>query len=180
MNDSSSELSSSLNSFNSLRLYSEINDDYIRCGYFEPFEKKGFTFADKLTLISLIIFFIIYITLISVFSNQVDLENKNDHRNIIITIIGLIFGFNLTYFIQNYIFREYEINIILLLILSILCVYIIVSYHLKSFFNINSKSYALYTQIVIPLLSTLYLLINYTIVKFTPLVSFKNYTIVLH
>jgi len=138
----------------------------IKCGYFEPIIKVGeFTFYDKINLIGIIVLGIIYISLISIYSSELNINLNNNKININISFIGLLLNLFLSSFITTYILREYEISINNLVVISVISFIIILVYYSKTYYNNNIDNFVHFSHIVFPLLSTLFFIIQYTWIK---------------
>jgi hypothetical protein len=140
----------------------------IKCGYYVPIQKLGhFTFYDKLNLICIIILGLIYFTLTSNYFYVLNLNKFVLHINI--SFIGLLLSLCMSTFMTTYILREYDININLLIIISIISFLIILWYYLKNINDINlnnNNNNNNINKIIFPLLSSLFFIIQYTLIKF--------------
>jgi hypothetical protein len=141
-------------------------NDNIKCGYFEPIQKIGsLTFFDKINIICTIILSIAYGILIIQYTYLSSDNSDTDNINIKISFVGLLLSLFITSFIFTYVLREFDVNIVILLIMSIISFVIIFAYYINTYIKNNSISFTKFSHIIFPLLGTLFLIIQYTWVK---------------
>jgi len=152
-----------------------MNENSINCGYYQPMPKKGYTTTDFIIIGISVTLMITYIILISTFPFDSYLsDNKNSDINnklILINSIGFLIGLLVSYFISNTILREYEINIYVNVIVFITSLVLIITYYVSVYNPERSSDWVKYNYTIIPLLSSLFFMCQYS---FTRILSYIN------
>jgi hypothetical protein len=142
----------------------------MKCGFFKPVEKKGFNFFDKILLGVIGLVLITYIVLISIYPYEQYQYNKinkiNDpyinSLNIANNVIGLILGLLLSSMISGFILREFELNLIVTIIVFLVSLTVLIIYYVSKIEQHDDINWLKFTYAVVPLSSPLFLLTHYT------------------